>query len=273
MTTWHMSGAGNTFVVIDDRRHELPLEDIMAMTPALCDRTALGLPRAEGVLVLRDTGVGRFRADFLNPDGSYGAMCGNGSRAITRFALDHGMQLDASGDIAMTLSGERYTARACEDGSIEVDFDAPRAERAYPQGTLDGIDAAAYYVDVNSDHVVVDADASTFDPAPLRHHPAFERGVNVNMVRIDDGRVLLATFERGVEGITGACGTGALSTALALWRSGRVGDHVQIEPPSGRILTVQIHHHGDTVTGLTLRGDAVIDAPTAAFDIMQRRYL
>lgn len=272
MTTWHMSGAGNTFVVIDDRAHELPLEDIMALTPSLCDRSALGLPRAEGVLVLRDTGVDRFRADFLNPDGSYGAMCGNGSRAITRFALDHGMQIE-SGDIAMTLSGARYAARVMEDGSIAVDFAAPRAERAYPRGSLDGVDVTAYYVDVNSDHVVVDADPSTFDPAPIRHHPAFERGVNVNMVRIDEGRVLLATFERGVEGITGACGTGALSTALALWRSGRVGDHVQIEPPSGRMLTVQIHHQGETVTGLTLRGDAVVDAPTADFDIMQRRYL
>lgn len=273
MEAWHYSGSGNTFVMIDDRLHEFDLDTWMSMAPVLCDRSALGLPPAEGVLVLRDTGMNRLRADFLNPDGSYGAMCGNGARAVTRFAIDRGMRIDPDADILLTLSGERYAVRLHEDDTIEVDFPAPRAEEAFPVGTLEGIDVAVYYVDVKSDHAVVDADPATFNPATLRHHMRFPRGVNVNMVQIIGGVVHLATFERGVEAITGACGTGALSTALTLWRQGRQGDAVYIVPPSGRALEVTIHHDGATVTGLSLRGDALEDADPTTVDMTKRVYV
>ncbi|MBU3742386.1 MAG: hypothetical protein FGM24_08895, partial [Candidatus Kapabacteria bacterium] len=59
MMTWHYSGAGNMFVMIDDRLHEHSLDEWMAATPSLCDRSSVGLPKAEGVLVLRDTGLNR----------------------------------------------------------------------------------------------------------------------------------------------------------------------------------------------------------------------
>ncbi|MBU3741207.1 MAG: hypothetical protein FGM24_02860, partial [Candidatus Kapabacteria bacterium] len=218
-------------------------------------------------------GLNRIRAEFINPDGSYGAMCGNGGRAITAFAKAMGLRTDADTDILLTLSGERYTVRFRDDNTIEIDFPAPRAEQDLPVASLEGIDIPAYYVDVHSDHVVIDADPQRVDPRPLRHHPHFPRGVNVNMVQVIGGVVQLATYERGVEGVTGACGTGALSTALALWRSGRCGDDVYLVPPSGRALEVAIHHTGATVTGLTLRGDALEDAPPVEFDMQHRTYI
>ena len=94
----------------------------------------------------------------------------------------------------------------------------------------------------------------------LRHHSLFPRGVNVNMVDIGaDGVVTIATYERGVEAVTGACGTGALSSAVVLWRKGLVGDNVKFMPPSDRPLSVHISHDGATITNLILQGDARYD--------------
>lgn len=273
MTVSHYSGAGNRFVMADDRTNDYPLEIWMAAAPALCDRSAIGMPPAEGVLVLRDTGLNKLRADFINPDGSYGAMCGNGARAVTRFAIDMGMRTDVDADMLLTLSGRRYAVRCYEDETIEVDFPPPTAETTYPAGSLPGIDVDVQYVDVGSDHAVVTTDPSSFNPCPLRHHPAFPRGVNVNMVVVVGGVVHLATYERGVEAVTGACGTGALSTALALWRQGKQGNGVYLVPPSGKPLEVTIHHTGGTVTGLSLRGDAVQDAPDTEFDMTNHHYV
>jgi len=272
MMIWHYSGAGNRFVLADDRLNEYTREEWMAAASALCNRSAVGMPPAEGLIVLRDTGLHKLQADFINPDGSFGAMCGNGARAVTRFAVDMGMRSDTDHDILLTLSGRRYTVRRFDDDTIEVDFPPPTSEQTFAAGTLPGIDVDITYVDVGSDHAVIEANPATFDPCPLRHHATFPRGVNVNMVQLSGGVVQLATFERGVEAVTGACGTGALSTALTLWRQGKTGDGVYIVPPSGRPLECTIHHKGDVVSGMSLRGDAIEDAPATDFDMHTLQY-
>ena len=119
-----------------------------------------------------------------------------------------------------------------------------------------------FFTDVNSDHVVIDGplDASRPIVSTLRHHPEFPRGTNVNMVeQRSDDHLEVATFERGVEAITGACGTGAIACALRNWRANPAVSTVRITPPSGRDLTVSIEHDGDTVVSIDLTGDAVYD--------------
>jgi diaminopimelate epimerase len=267
-----MSGAGNTFVVIDDREHALSREHLQRITPALCARHGSGHPPAEGVLVLRALDTDHFDGEFLNPDGSYGAMCGNGGRCIVRFA--HQRQSDSANTIRhFTLSERRYGAAILDDTHVRITFDWPIEYRDQVEGLLQ---RNVSYVNVNSDHAVVHAadiesaamDFRGFDLAcyasPIRHAAVFPRGANVNVFTVGAPNVIdLRTFERGVEAETGACGTGALSTAFVAWQRGLVGSRVTVVPPSGRPLTVEIDEAAHT---LSLSGDAVYDGPPYEVD-------
>lgn len=255
----HMSGAGNTFIVGDGR------DEIAQLPPGAVRSLIEQHPREdgaaiEGVLVLRSIDSSMITGDFYNPDGTYGMMCGNGARCLVRFACDHGAQ--GSTELQLVLNGASYGARQHDDTTVSIVFPPPIDEREYPIGSLENVDIPVSYVNVNSDHVVIDGPCDGRRPIVqiLRHHPAFPRGVNVNMVDVvSPTHLRIATFERGVEGITGACGTGALSSCIALWRAGRCADTVTITPPSQRSLTVTLHHSHSTLTACTLRGDAQYD--------------
>jgi len=283
-----MSGAGNVFLVGDAGASTgttvwMPgfIRDVIAQHP----RTD-GLP-IEGVILLTSTHPTpdlAFTADFYNPDGSHGMMCGNGARCIVRFFGEQGTGNweQGTGNMApgtwhvapgtwhFTLNGVTYSA-VMEGDIVTVHFPPPRTIRHYAVGELDNVDRDVWYVDVNSDHVVIDGPLDDERPIVriLSHHPAFVRGVNVNMVeRIDRSHARIATFERGVEAITGACGTGALSSAIALYLAGESEPSMTIIPPSGRPLTCTIitddrpqttdHRR---ITELLLTGDALFDSP------------
>ena len=165
------------------------------------------------------------------------------------------------------LNGVQYTSKISGD-IVTVHFPPPRSIRHYAIGELDGVDRDVWYVDVNSDHVVIDGPLDADRPIVhvLRHHAAFARGVNVNMVElIDRGHARIATFERGVEAITGACGTGALSSAIALYLAGEADSTITFVPPSGRTLTCTISTDDQRPTTdvgrLSLTGDALFDSP------------
>ncbi len=282
MTVWPMSGAGNTFAVIDNRTTAIPLATISAITPSLCDRTTISLRAAEGVLVLQQMDEHSFVGDFLNPDGSHGAMCGNGGRCIVRFAIARGCTPREDGTMDFVLSNERYHAQIIDADHVAIRFAAPRSVQAYAAGALHGVSVPLVVVDVNSDHAVVRAsdlqiapeEFRSFDLAalalPIRHHAAFARGVNVNVYMIDaDGMIQLRTYERGVEAETGACGTGALSTAVTAVMHGECGKAVRIQPPSGRALQVTLLESNE---GMILQGDALFDAPPTEFNIDTRSY-
>ena len=252
----HMSGAGNYFLVADGRAEQHAHSASAIREIIIAHPRNDGLP-IEGVLIMRACTDRRLTAEFYNPDGSHGMMCGNGARCIVRFAIDHG--LDASGEVELYLNGMRFVARTDHD-DISVDFPAPRVTRHYPIGSLVGIDVDVWYIDVGSDHVVIDGplDAQRPEVLKLRHHEAFPRGTNVNMVH-DNDVLRIATFERGVEAITGACGTGALSCAVVRWIHDHTKTRHTLLPPSGRPLRVELHVHDDCITNMTLIGDAKYD--------------
>src|SRR5580698_7787730 len=78
-----MTGAGNDFVVIDNRslNHTLSTEEIAW----LCDRHyGIG---ADGLLAVEpsDPSTADFRMRYYNSDGGEAEMCGNGARCFARF--------------------------------------------------------------------------------------------------------------------------------------------------------------------------------------------
>lgn len=264
-----MSGAGNTFLVATSTvalRDGLTTDTAGERIPQLLSlyRRADGAD-VEGVIVVQPD-LDSFSCVFYNPDGSGGMLCGNGARCAVRFACDMGTRVNNTW-LPFTLNSRQYMAAidAVPDGSptITIKLPPPVSEHVFSPGALRDIPVTVYYVDNGSDHVVVsmtEFGAETLTKA-LRRHEFFPRGVNVNLIEVDDDNIVnIATFERGVEAITGACGTGAVASAIALWRQGRTSDSVTLRPPSRRLLHVTIEHDGPVITSIRLQGDALYDS-------------
>lgn len=269
-----MSGAGNVFTVIDNRHYNFSVEEGGQLAPLLCAEQAAGRA-TEGLMLIAPSATAgeHFRMEFFNPDGSHGAMCGNGGRCAVRFAVQQEILPAGADPITFSVLDAVYTARLHEE-NVVLRFPPPREVRFPHLLSIDDATIETGYVNVGSDHLVVyyddlaelaGADFDTFDiavwGARLRHHPDFApRGVNANFYRLQpDGAVQLRTFERGVEAETGACGTGALATALIVARRHGLPSPVRIIPTSGSPLLVDgIPHSGGSYQPLTLEGTAVV---------------
>ena len=257
-----MNGAGNDFVVLDNRFLRFSDDELAALARVFCPRrTGVG---ADGLLAL-DEGEGDadFRMRYRNADGSLATMCGNGARCLARFAARAGLGEEADGAVSLAFDTDGGPYRATvpgRDASGPVTLAVP-PPRNYGPATVDGHDLVRIWT--GTEHAVlfaddVDAcDLGRLGPA-LRHAPAFApQGTNVNVVEtLGPDRVRARTFEKGVEAETLACGTGAVASALAARLSGRLsGDTVAVEMPGGT-LTVGFQIDGATVSDLTLAGPA-----------------
>ena len=83
LTFTKMNGAGNDFVMFDNRSGELALD--AAAIARLCDRhRGVG---ADGVLLIEhsDDPDAAYRMRYYNADGGEAEMCGNGARCFARF--------------------------------------------------------------------------------------------------------------------------------------------------------------------------------------------
>ena len=196
-------GAGNDFIVIDDRDGTFPATDI-TLVRHLCDRhVGIGSdglilvqsPRAEGTA---------YHMEFFNPDGSK-SFCGNGSRCAFAFS-------DAESPARFTaIDGEHKAAWA--HGQVMIGMrDVSGIERINERCDL---------IHTGSPHLIcwVD-DPEAIDIIAEAHEHRYsarftKEGVNVNFVRWHDGRLEMRTYERGVEGETLSCGTGVTAAALS----------------------------------------------------------
>ena len=263
-----MNGAGNDFVVLDNRFYHFAERELAVLATRLCRRTeGVG---ADGLLALADGENGaHFRMHYHNADGSRATMCGNGARCLARYARLNGVAGEGDAFTFDTDAG-RYHADVPEDVACDVRLHVPPARGLRPV-TLAG--HAATLVWTGTEHAVLfvdraaDAPVATLGPA-LRHDAALgARGANVNFAEVvNDGRggqgacLNVRTFEKGVEAETRACGTGALAAALAARLTGRVASApVAIQMPGGTLRVGFAWAEGDpveAVTGLTLEGPA-----------------
>ncbi len=231
-----MNGAGNDFLVLDNRFLRFSDGELAALARRFCPRrTGAG---ADGLLALdepaqaaEDAPEPDFRMRYRNADGSLATMCGNGARCLARFAARAGLGTAADGGVALAFDtdGGRYRAEVDGRGaSGPVRLAVPPARDYGP--SVDG----AVRIWTGTEHAVVFTDdvagADVEGEGPrLRGHPAFApAGTNVNWVQVaGPDRVRVRTFEKGVEAETLACGTGAVASALAASLGGHLG-------PAGR---------------------------------------
>jgi diaminopimelate epimerase len=235
-----MHGAANDFVVVDHRRPFLE-EPLVGLVRQVCDRRrGVG---ADGVLLLESDAELDFAMRYFNADGGAADYCGNGARCLARLALDLG--LGRGGEVRFRTMAGVQSARRTDGGRLEVKF----GRVAAPERRT-GLEAAGrrfdgWWVVAGVPHFVVDVDAVKSVPLaewapPLRHHPAFgPAGANVDFLSGGAaGRSAMRTFERGVEGETLACGSGAIACGLSRAAAGAKAP-VSIETAGGDMLSVR----------------------------------
>jgi diaminopimelate epimerase len=232
---WKMSGSGNDFVFFDARDWHREFLDEPGAIQRLCDRR-LGVG-ADGVVFLeRAPAPARFRMAYFNSDGSRASMCGNAALCSTRLAVELGA-VPADGFVFESDAG-RVHARL-RDGSPEVDLAAVRDVEPDLAVDRSGGEVRIGFAIAGVPHVVVlcnDVDSvPLMERAPSLRHAAVlgPGGANANFVSPDGrGGWRMRTFERGVEGETLACGTGAVACAAVLraW---------ELAPREGTVLTTR----------------------------------
>lgn len=261
-----MQGAGNDFVVIDNRIARLTPDQMPALARRVCARrTSVG---ADGLMVADEPERGGdAKMWFFNSDGSVGEMCGNGARCFGRFVYEHFTPKD---EIVIEATSGNVPAWRQTDRLYKVLLNRPTVLRTgWPTQDADGGPLRAAYVELGDPglpHLVVptpglagmeDYAQRLFETGrALRFHPLLPKGANVNFCQVLGPReVLIRTYERGVEDFTLACGTGSGSTVAALQAMGLVakGEPVTVHNP-GDDLVIDCRWAGDTVEQLFLTG-------------------
>jgi len=252
-----MNGAGNDFVLIDNRAQRLELSRDQVM--CLCDRhRGIG---ADGVILLVPCASGK--ADwawvFYNSDGSIGEMCGNGARCFARFVQ---ARTRSTGDFSFET--EAGIIRAQFQGSrVTVNLTEPVSLRLNEQLSLSTGVQMLHSLNTGVPHAVVfvpDADkAMVLQLGPeIRRHPHFApKGTNVNFVQVlGPNQIRVRTFERGVEGETLACGTGVTASALISARMHKFVSPISVQVQGGDRLEVSFHEANGGFSDVRLTGPA-----------------
>lgn len=254
-------GAGNDFVLV--RAEEVGLDDPGALARRVCPRS--GGVGVDGLVLVRGLDVDLVRLRFFNPDGSEFSTCGNGTRCAARYAVDRG--LVEGPELGLVTDAGEVRARAGDEVRLEYRVSALGAtverevEVPYGGGTRRG-----WLVQVGTPHLVLPVDRLPGEAfaelaGAIRHAPTLgAEGANVDVVALGGGDAgEIRTFERGVEGETLACGSGAMATALALRTAGLTGDALELVTRSGARLRVELpaaDRGGDTGASIALTGPA-----------------
>jgi diaminopimelate epimerase len=254
-----MNGAGNDFVVVDNRDSRYALDQ--TQIARLCDRhRGIG---ADGLLAVEPAQNGAdYRMRYYNADGGEAEMCGNGARCFGRYVNSlHNFSLEKitfetpAGVIGATFHGDHVRIKMSEPHSLRQDL------------TLDaaGTELTVHSLNTGVPHAVVFVGDIAEVPvkewgAALRYHEAFApKGTNANFVhRIGTSHIAIRTYERGVEDETLACGTGTVACAiLHHLRTGHPAP-IAVDVHSGDTLEINFTPDGTTFKDVTLTGPADI---------------
>ena len=261
-----MNGAGNDFVMIDNRAGNVRLEPEQIVR--ICDRhRGVG---ADGILLLEKGSNGAdFKMRYYNRDGGEAEMCGNGARCFARFATKIAGAPEKisfqtlAGLIRGELHGESVTLQLSEPKDLRLGIElVANAEKE-----------RVHFINSGVPHVVVpvsnvdNVDVLKRGEALRRHEKFSPAGANVNFIqKRAPNKILVRTYERGVENETLACGTGVVASALIFAATEKVDGPISVTVRSGSELSVDFNRAlpavasaeagGDKFTNVTLTGPA-----------------
>lgn len=249
-----MHGAGNDFIMIDDRAGQMPWQDHFLMAALAMRRTGVG---CEGIILIQPSERADFRMRFLNPDGTEVELCGNGSRCAAAFA--HAIGVTGKSMTMETMCG-LMDAELTELG-VRVWMPEATYKNYGMEVQVNGRIVKGGFLNTGVPHFVVPVeDVSAVDVVGegrlLRQHAIFApEGTNVSFVSLrPPNRMSMRCYERGVEAESGACGTGAVACAIMAVETEGLTLPVRVRSSTGFEMIVDGDWRGRKCTGLTLTG-------------------
>jgi diaminopimelate epimerase len=241
-------GAGNDFVMIDNRSGFFPKENTQ-LVAHLCDRR-FGIG-GDGLILLENDLETDFKMVYYNSDGNESSMCGNGGRCLVAFAKD----LEVIEDKTTFIATDGLHHASFEDnGLVSLQMiDVP---------TIDIKEEYSFLNTGSPHHVQLVEDIEHYNVkdngASIRYGELYgKQGSNINFVKkVDDTTFRLRTYERGVEDETLACGTGATAVAIAMNATGQTdATAININVEGGK-LVVSFDKNQNGFTNVFLKGPA-----------------
>ncbi|MFH1619836.1 MAG: diaminopimelate epimerase [bacterium] len=248
--------AGNDFVLIPEDGMRAAEPEKMAIR--LCDRkTGIG---ADGLLVVRKISQNTVGVRHFNSDGS-AAFCGNGSRCAAWFAHCSGMIKRR--EFLLHTSAGKLRAKVTGKEKIKLQIPDVKKITLHHPGRYPAPAKKVHFLNTGVPHAVVPVSSLDFDIEKpgrlLRFNPSFGKaGANIDFVTLKGGKILIRTYERGVEAETLACGTGAAAAAIALGLAGKVTSPVTCITASGEKLIVWFKAGKCSASDVCLEGPARI---------------
>ncbi|MBM4165958.1 MAG: diaminopimelate epimerase [Ignavibacteria bacterium] len=261
-----LTGAGNDFILIDNRGEEISLPwDILAKK--LCDRN-FGIG-ADGLLIVEHSNDSDFEMKYFNSDGSYGGMCGNGGRCIAHYYF---LTKKRKKKTYFRALGETYIALK-KSQTISIKMKDVFVMPSTLSLRINSHILPAYFLDVGSPHAIIFYEdfqkfvskKFSFHSLPVEelgksvreNKTIFPLGTNVDFVqKKSNNTIKIRVYERGVEAETLACGTGAVASALVTSWKFNMSSTVTIIPKSNQKLYVSYSKKVNTFKNIWLEGNA-----------------
>jgi len=235
-----VSATGNDFILVDLLHNTWNAEgERTEWVKKWCDRhQGIG---ADGAAFLEKHPQHDFVWDFYNSDGSRAEMCGNAARAVSLYIS----QRTGKKDLTFETRTGPVNARVNSADDIEVDL-APIAQAEWNQWSQNAVNKLSFdFIRAGVPHVIMrvpdisDREGMQALALEIKREPRFLKdGTNVTFVRPLSGSAIESiTFERGVEGFTLACGTGAVAAAHSVLR-GEENKAIEVRVPGGQLFVV-----------------------------------
>ncbi len=218
--------SGNDFIIFHDTKKKKRNE----LAKILCHRQkGVG---ADGMVVLVPHPKYDFEWEFYNSDGSEATMCGNATRAVSHYAIEHGISINGecefltgAGVIKTTVNGDYVVTQMLEPKILQKD--------------IEEFGKNWWLIDTGVPHLVTQVkNIENFNLDEAREL-RYKYDANVNIYFLDEESLKVRTYERGVEDETLACGTGITASFVRAHSEGIVKDITAVYPKSGEELYLE----------------------------------
>jgi len=248
-------GTGNDFIMIDNRDKNFDTGNHKLIEKLCHRRFGIG---ADGLITLQESMVADFEMLYFNADGGTGSLCGNGGRCAV--ALAKRLRIFDFETTLLTYDGmHKATVLSYDDKNYN-------AAVSLQMNDVNDVEVNDDFIFLNTGsphYVKFVSGLSNIDPVvdgrKVRYNERFKsEGTNVNFVQHENGRLVMRTYERGVEDETLSCGTGV--TAAAIAHAVHFNKTGSIEIPVktlGGDLKVKLNNKASHFTDIYLQGPAV----------------
>jgi diaminopimelate epimerase len=220
-------GTGNDFILLDNRSKTY--DQLTEKQVALMCNRRFGIG-ADGLILLNLKEGFDLEMKYYNADGAEGSMCGNGGRCMIKFVASLGIRKNNYHFLA--VDGE-HEAEIDTNGLVRLKMANVNKVEVHSNYFILNT-GSPHYVKYIKDIMKIDVKNSG---RMIRYSPAFEKdGINVNFVEsMDDDKIYVRTYERGVEDETLSCGTGVTASALIAAHNDNGFNRVEVKTPGGNL--------------------------------------